>query len=264
MFKEEKKQLINMVFKLQNIFFKIIGKDYDCFRSNFCWGNDKKSFFYKALEYQNRAELEGWGAKAGNYYEFGVGWGGSLLTFIESLKAYSKHSNQDMYSYHIFGFDSFQGLPEKQNENDNHGFWKAGLYSHSVMDIKKLLLDSGFDIQKNNINLIEGFFENSLTESLRTELKENCPSIVTIDCDYYSSTKTVLEWLRPLLSSGTIFYFDDIWEFHGNPEYGELAAINEFNLSDRGKLIPFRLLGDVGGRVYIYYNKEYEYGKQKI
>ena len=55
------------------------------------------------------------------------------------------------------------------------------------------------------------------------------PSIVNIDVDYYSSTKAVLEWIYPICQEGTIFYFDDIFEYLGNLSKGEYKAIAEFN-----------------------------------
>ena len=56
----------------------------------------------------------------------------------------------------------------------------------------------------------------------------------------------MIEWLRPILLSVTLLYFDDIWSFHENPNYSELATINKFNEAYEYQLIPFSLLGNVG------------------
>ena len=64
---------------------------------------------------------------------------------------------------------------------------------------------------------------------LKKTLIDNPPSIVNIDVDYYSSTKTVLNWIYPICQDGTIFYFDDIYEYLGNLSKGEYKAIDEFN-----------------------------------
>jgi len=39
----------------------------------------------------------------------------------------------------------------------------------------------------------------------------------------------VLEWIYPVCQEGTIFYFDDIFEYLGNLSKGEYKAIDEFN-----------------------------------
>ncbi len=89
---------------------------------------------------------------------------------------------------------------------------------------------------------MKGFFKETLSPSLQAELMNQAPDIVTIDVDYYSSTKTILEWLSPPLRSGTISYFDDIWSFNANPKLGALAVIHEFNGGGRGLLAPYPVL----------------------
>ena len=138
---------------------------------------------------------------------------------------------------------------------DKHQLWSTGDFSCSSKDIKekikKLKLRNIPDI-----TYIEGFFEKTLNDSLREKLIKNPPSIVTVDVDYYSSTKLLLNYLKPILNSGTIFYFDDIWPFHGNPNYGELKAIKEFNEDDSGYLTSFPILGMII-QSYIYSKKNY-------
>ena len=48
---------------------------------------------------------------------------------------------------------------------------------------------------ESNVKFIKDYYENSLTYELRNTLVDNPPSIVNIDVDYYSSAKTVLEWI---------------------------------------------------------------------
>ena len=55
-----------------------------------------------------------------------------------------------------------------------------------------------------------------------------------------------------------LFYFDDIWSFHGNPNYGQLRAIKEFNSEEDGLLTEFHRAGKTSGS-YIYSRKDYEY-----
>jgi len=63
-------------------------------------------------------------------------------------------------------------------------------------------------VPHGSYELIEGFYEKSLTPELRDSLNKHGPSLVTMDSDFYTSTKTVLDWIRPMLVDGTFFMFD--------------------------------------------------------
>ena len=249
-----KSPLMHLYNKFYNSLFKI-GLQYTL-------REDLKTFFYRALSYQNYVAKQEYGFPPTTYYEFGVGWGGSLTKFISALKMFCKLSKTDIYSYHIFGFDSFEGLPEKKSYKDDHRGWKKGQFSKNLSEIKKIVHNLGIDLKRNTVNFIKGYYENVLTPTLREELKEFPPTIINIDVDFYSSTKIVLEWLRPMLISGILFYFDDIWGFDGHPDHGQLAAIREFNDAGEGKLTPYPLLG-LASKVYIYSGKEFEYQETK-
>jgi hypothetical protein len=191
------------------------------------------------------------------YYEFGVGSGYTLINYVEALKTFCKDTGEDFYNYHIFLFDSFEGLPEKKDFRDSSPTWSKGSFAHDISEIKNLLVKAGVDLNRETVHFVKGYYEETLTPTTQERFKEHRPRIVTIDVDYYSSTKTVLDWLEPLLSSGTIFYFDDIWAFHGNPEFGELAAIKDFNGSEKGYLTPCHIFsgGYLSDCCYMYSKK---------
>lgn len=193
------------------------------------------------------------------YFEFGVFEGDSLLKFISAAKKFCRQYNEPLTNFWVFGFDSFSGLPEKQ-EGDDQGSWHSGKYACDLETVKNRVLSTGFP--ESNLFLIPGFYEESLTGDLRDKLLRDSmlPAIVTIDCDYYSSTKTVIDWLNQLLISGTPFYFDDIWSFHGHPNMGELRAINEFNREGNGHLTRRGIYG-LEDQTYIYSTKEWEFGE---
>ena len=80
-----------------------------------------------------------------------------------------------------------------------------------------------------------------------------------------------MDWLLPLLSSGTVFYFDDFWSYQGHPDFGELKFINEFNASGKGYLTQFHQLYpynqralEMAGEVYMFARKEWEYKKTSM
>ena len=214
-------------------------------------------WFYAANNYQRKAKIIS-PTPFGTYYEFGVGWGGTLTNYFSGLEKFCNDFQEVPKNFQIFCFDSFEGLPPSENPADKHPDWVKGAMAHSIEEIKQKLKTNNFSKNFENIKFIKGYFDKTLTSSLRDELSSFPPEIVTVDVDLYSSTKIVLEWLRPFLMSGTLFYFDDIWAFHGNPNYGQLKAINEFNEMKNGLLTPFRHLG-LQDQSYIYSNKIYEY-----
>lgn len=45
----------------------------------------------------------------GNYYEFGVGWGGTLSRYLKALDKFCKIYKSNPNDFHVFAFDSFEG-----------------------------------------------------------------------------------------------------------------------------------------------------------
>lgn len=220
--------------------------------------NSLATWFLRALRSQHHRHNLGLGPN-GTYYEFGVGRGRTMARYLRALKLYCEVAELDPYSYRIFAFDSFEGLPAKQSPRDDSPLWRPGLFS-TTLDETRTRIGSQIDLGHGTVRFIKGFFEHSLTPALAEELSKHPPAIVTIDVDYYSSTKTVLDWIIPFTPSGCLFYFDDIWGFYGHPEMGELAAINQLNASGAGYLTPYTELGTtVGGKSYVFARREYEY-----
>jgi hypothetical protein len=54
------------------------------------------------------------------------------------------------------------------------------------------------------VHLVPGFYDDVLTPSLRQTLDLQTAAIIHVDCDFYKSTKTVLDFVTPLLQDGTI------------------------------------------------------------
>ncbi|HEY2105160.1 MAG TPA: TylF/MycF/NovP-related O-methyltransferase [Candidatus Binataceae bacterium] len=224
--------------------------------------NSLATWFLRALRSQDHQARAGWGAPNGNYYEFGVGRGRTMMRFIKALKLYCRLAGIDPYSYSIFGFDSFEGLPAKESDRDDHPGWHQRQFDYGVEKIR-LRVTEQLDLSQGSVRFIRGFFKDSLTPELAAELSSHPPSIVTIDVDYYSSTKVVLDWLSRIAPSGCLFYFDDLWAFYGHPEMGEIGAINEFNRGAAGYLVPYPELGTtVGGRTYVFVRRNFEYGTE--
>jgi len=224
---------------------------------------DQRAMFYFLLRHQykfSRLRV----APFGTYFEFGVGHGDSLVSFLRGLRDFSRTDGYPSSQFRVYAFDTFAGLPEKSSPKDESREWKAGMFASSVDAIRRRLRQAGVDSVPGSVRYIEGRFEESLTPELRAELipaPGAGPAIVTIDVDYYSSTRTVLEWLRPVLPTGAHVYFDDFWSFHGNPHMGQPAAIDEFNAIGDGYLRnnPSIAPRGLASNLFAFSRKEFEY-----
>lgn len=180
-------------------------------------------------------------------YEFGVGKGSTLLSCIDALGEYCQDRRLDFYKHHIFLFDSFCGLPPKRSPRDNH--------PRCLTKIRRLLLMGGVDFSHNNVRFIPGFYKDVLALELACKCEDFLPTIVNIDMDYYSSTVTVLNWLRPLLQPYTIIYFDGVFAFGQDDRFGQLATIKEFNRLHANSLRRLRRVPrNLEGELYVYYD----------
>ena len=79
------------------------------------------------------------------------------------------------------------------------------------------------------MTLIEGWFDETLTESTLREHRIEHAGIVMIDCDMYSSAKTALAFCAPLIRDEAVLLFDD-WYSAGlaDQNLGERRAFEEF------------------------------------
>ena len=108
----------------------------------------------------------------------------------------------------VFGFDSFQGLPED---------WRTGLPA-GTFATDQLPEITGAE-------LVVGLFEDTLADFLA-----NHPGPVAflhMDADLYSSTVIVLEQVRPRLRPGSVIVFDEYFNYPGWQQH-EHRAWEEF------------------------------------
>lgn len=159
------------------------------------------------------------GEEIGDYLEFGVFNGSS----ISSMYAASKDLQAKM---RFFGFDAFQGLPAGA-ESEDDGVWKKGFYTCSFEKMQECLRRR--EVDGDEIQWVKGWYEDTLNEETRVRLGLKNLGIVFIDCDTYSSSKAVLEFIRPLLTGTTILCFDD-WKLNDLDVkgMGEYQSFNEF------------------------------------
>ena len=112
----------------------------------------------------------------------------------------------------VYGFDSFEGLPETWRD----GFEK-GVFT----------LNGTLPAVNENVVLVKGLFQDTLSTFLSSENKK--VSFVHIDCDLYSSTKHVLDNLICFMDEECIVVFDELVNYPGfDGDNGELKAFYEF------------------------------------
>tara|TARA_R110000824_G_scaffold2936_10_gene13405 strand:- start:26670 stop:27263 length:594 start_codon:yes stop_codon:yes gene_type:complete len=119
----------------------------------------------------------------GLWLEMGTGSGRTARSIIRFLPKDKK----------LYTFDCFTGLPEDWSIYKKHDF---------AQDAPQLDFDKA--------EIIAGLFEDTLPVFVE-EHKENI-AFLHIDCDLYSSTKTVFKYLKDRIVPGTIIVFD---ELHG-------------------------------------------------
>jgi len=176
---------------------------------------DLKIFFTNCVEMLRKIK----GDDVGDYLEFGVFNGSSLGSMYLAAK------NLELGSVQYFGFDAYEGLPAGAEKEDD-GVWKKGFYTCSFEKMKQCLRRKKID--PNDITWVNGWYNKTLNDEKREELELKNISIVFIDCDTYSSSKSVLEFIYPLMNQPMILCFDD-WKLNDLDikGMGEYKAFNE-------------------------------------
>jgi hypothetical protein len=132
--------------------------------------------------------------------EFGVNTGYTINRFAD-------HCNN-----HFYGFDSFEGLPEDWIK----GFEKSTFKQDKLPKVRR------------NVTLVQGWFDQSLPVFIcEHDLEEEKIRFIHIDCDLYSSTKTVFGFLGKYIQKGTIIAFDEYFNFPGWENH-EFKAFQEW------------------------------------
>ena len=140
--------------------------------------------------------------KDGLYLEFGV-----------AKAKYTNYIANKIQPTVIHGFDSFLGFPEyfDGTGSDYHN------YKGKPPSVKK------------NVILHNGYFKDTLPEFIKNNNQK--VTYLNVDCDLYSSTKTVFDNLGDKIQKGTIIHFDEYLNFPDwrNHEYKVWSEFIEEN-----------------------------------
>jgi hypothetical protein len=136
----------------------------------------------------------------GHILDLGVYKGGSTRTLCRIFPERTIH-----------GFDSFEGLPEDWSHVPRGTFGDAGGHLPDLPD---------------NAKLYKGWFDETLP--IWAKANGDVPiSLLRIDCDIYSSTKTIFDELGHLVRPGTWVLFDELIGYRGWEDH-EYKALLEF------------------------------------
>ena len=152
--------------------------------------------------------------------EFGV-YSGRTVNHLASLEAGK-----------VFGFDSFDGLPEDWRPDFRKGEFKR-------TDLPPV---------GPNVELVVGWFEDTLPGFLAAN--PGPVSFLHVDCDLYSSTKTVFHHLSGRIVPGTIIVFDEYfnyiaWRNHEFKAFAEFIAASGLNYRYIGAVPTHQQVGVV-------------------
>ena len=191
---------------MKNLIFKLLNETPEVFSKiifNSTFSPDK----YSGL---SEAALQA--SKEGMWMEFGVFNGVTINILTQFNKTY--------------GFDSWEGLPEDWNQENLKGIFNT----NGTIP---------FTPNENTV-LIKGWFDESLPKFIK-ENHINKVSLLHLDADLYSSTKCVLDNLKPFFKGECIIIFDEFfnypdWENH------EYKAFKEFVYQMKEQILDLQIL----------------------
>ena len=211
--------------------------------------SQKFEFYRNALDYIIDNDL------AGSYFEFGI-HRARTFTMVMGLDDFyasnmgttaggltQKPGGGFMDKY--YAFDSFEGWPQNTNIPSLPQYFPGGAKTTSD-EFLDLLVNYGQSTER--VELVKGFYEDSLTENLANKLlSENVKaSLVTVDCNLYESYKSVFAWVDQFLKLGTVLYLDDWNTYLANPKQGPKLSLNEYKEETNFRFEPFLPVGGCG------------------
>ena len=156
---------------------------------------------------------------------------GRTINFIAALNPRST----------VYGFDSFEGLPNDWNRNDVP--LPKGVFGLHDPETPPPVLA--------NVCLIKGMFSETLPIFSQDILKDQPIAFMHIDCDLYQSAMDVFNSLGHRLVPGSILLFDEFYNFPKWDEH-EIKALYDF-LADSDKQVKYLAYNRNGEQVAVQF-----------
>ncbi|OJX67161.1 TylF/MycF/NovP-related O-methyltransferase [Magnetospirillum sp. 64-120] len=204
--------------------------------------NDALGALHRAWGYVHATQL------AGDYYEFGVHGGWSMVNSWFSYRYFRRRLAQGRalpfqrrgtvaaFLAHrplFHGFDTFAGMPDNDEGEDTlapGSFW---------CDLDIVTGDCArAGLRSPELRLVPGLFADTAAQvGLRPA------AIVHLDCDLYASTRDALRAVSPCLVQGTVVLCDDYNLFRADQGRGQRRAVAEFSAVGGIRLEPWFAYG---------------------
>jgi O-methyltransferase len=193
-------------------------------------GRPRRDFFRRAFTLLTENGI------SGDYMEFGCASG---TTFGYAYR-YARRAG---HPARLWAFDSFEGLPFSNDPRDRHPLWQEGNFAAPVDQFLEHCAIRG--IPANRIEVVKGFYSDTL--SPESAIYKRLPTDIAftyVDCDLYTSTKSVLDFLAPRLKHGMILAFDDYFCVSSQAVAGERLAFLEMESAlSRFNFLPYIQFG---------------------
>ncbi|HKD23686.1 MAG TPA: hypothetical protein VKB71_16840 [Rhizomicrobium sp.] len=193
----------------------------------------RQQFAFSILHAADKArEL---GIKCLTIAEFGVANGAGLHNMCKIAGSVTRATGVE---FEVFGFDTGKGLPPAIDYRDHPEIFQENDFPMDVERLKATLPSFAELVIGNVADTVPAFL---------SRLTPNAPlAFVSMDLDYYSSTKPALEIFTGKAENyapAVLLYLDDTVIETANPWCGELLAVNEFNEEHATrKIAPFPML----------------------
>jgi hypothetical protein len=156
--------------------------------------------------------------------EFGTSDG---YAFTKMLYATKYLGMDDRVQVHAF--DSFEGMPPARDVRDldltTDDSWVEGEFRGRYGELQEYC-----SRRYRNYEIHKGYFDQTLTEEFLSSLRIYQPVLVWVDCDHYSSARSVFERLVFSLPNGCVVYFDEYEQLNfGSRFTGEARLVHEIN-----------------------------------
>jgi hypothetical protein len=170
----------------------------------------KKAFYFAFLE-----------QIAGDYLEFGVYEGTSLIAAFESDRKFRLPNAPRTF----WGFDSFAGF-KYFDERDQHPFFLEGEFAGNYRQTERRIARH-FKGQAN-WKLVKGYFEETLKNKCAPDFGIEKISVALIDCDLGTPALLALNFMAPALQNGSVLILDDYFAYGGSRAAGVAGAFQQF------------------------------------
>jgi Macrocin-O-methyltransferase (TylF) len=151
----------------------------------------------------------------GIYLEAGCALGGSAIV-IAQMKPHAV----PLYLFDVFGMIP---PPSERDGIDAHTRYQeissgksqglgGNTYYGYMQNLKNIVINNiegfGFDLERDNINLVPGLFEETL--NIQQPI-----AFAHIDCDWYDSVKVCIDRITPQMNINAVIVFDDYSSYSG-------------------------------------------------